>query len=183
MADALDDAALDLARGAERVDHPSDVVHGGDPVDPHLAGLDVDRHLGDLHAERQHLHARRVRARALRGRGSVSPRAAPVSSVERCVEAPVGRDDLPVAQIERCLVHGVALRGDLEDLPLRVGSGARTAGPIDGIVDEPAEIEANGPAGRVAERDRHVRRAGCRAPRPRSSPSRCATRCRCPASR
>ena len=35
-------------------------------------------------------------------------------------------------------------------------AAARTAGPIDGIVDEPAEIEANGPAGRVAQRDGDV---------------------------
>ena len=66
VADALDDPALDLARRAERVDHAADVVDGCDPVDPDLAGLDVDGDLGHLHAEGQHLHAGRVRpARAL----------------------------------------------------------------------------------------------------------------------
>ena len=64
--DPLDDPALDLARRAERVDDAADVVHGRDPVDPHLAGLDVDSHLGDLDAEGEHLHPGGVRpARAL----------------------------------------------------------------------------------------------------------------------
>ena len=62
VADTLDDPALDLAGRAERVDHASDVVDGGDPLDPDLAGLDVDRDLRHLDAEGQHLHARRIRA-------------------------------------------------------------------------------------------------------------------------
>jgi hypothetical protein len=62
VADALDDPALDLARRAERVDHAADVVDRDDLVDAHLAGLDVDGDLRDLDAEREHLHAGRVRA-------------------------------------------------------------------------------------------------------------------------
>ena len=62
--DALDDSALDLARGAERVDDAADVVDRRDALDADLAGLDVDGDLGHLHAEGQHLHAGRVRARA-----------------------------------------------------------------------------------------------------------------------
>ena len=60
--DALDDPALDLARRAERVDHAADVVDRRDPLDRHLAGLDVDGDLRDLDTEREHLHARGVRA-------------------------------------------------------------------------------------------------------------------------
>ena len=64
--DALDDPALDLAPGAERVDHAADVVDRRDPVDPDLAGLDVHGDLGDLDAEGEHAHSGRVRpARAL----------------------------------------------------------------------------------------------------------------------
>ena len=62
MAERLHDAALHLAASAERVDHAADVVDRRDPLDAHLAGLDVDGHLGDLHAEGEHAHARRVRA-------------------------------------------------------------------------------------------------------------------------
>src|SRR5258706_14405052 len=62
MADALDDPALDPTRRAERVDDASDVVDGSDPVDPDLAGFDVDGDLRDLDAEREHLHAGGIRA-------------------------------------------------------------------------------------------------------------------------
>src|SRR6266566_4531818 len=41
VADALDDAALDLAPRPERVDDPADVVGGGDTLDPHLARFHV----------------------------------------------------------------------------------------------------------------------------------------------
>src|SRR3954453_21812343 len=58
VADALDDAALDLARCAELVDHATDVVDRDDLVGAHLAGLDIDGDFRDLHAERQYLHAR-----------------------------------------------------------------------------------------------------------------------------
>src|SRR5918999_2417223 len=45
--ETLDDSALDLAGGAERVDHPADIVDGRDSLHPHLAlsafagGVDV----------------------------------------------------------------------------------------------------------------------------------------------
>ena len=42
-------------------------------------------------------------------------------------------------------VGRAALRCDLLDLPPRVGRRRADAGPIDGVVDEPAEIDANGP--------------------------------------
>src|SRR6266516_7236493 len=64
--DALDDPALDLALGAERIDDAADVVDCDDLVDAHLSGLDVDGDLCNLDAERQDLHAGRVRpARSL----------------------------------------------------------------------------------------------------------------------
>src|SRR4051812_10761039 len=56
MADRLDDPALDLALGAERIDHAADVVDGVDPLDDDLAGLDVDRDLRHLDAEGQDAH-------------------------------------------------------------------------------------------------------------------------------
>ena len=62
--DPLDDPALDLARGAERVDHPADVVDRGDALDGHLARLDVDGDLGDLDAEGEHAASRPGSARA-----------------------------------------------------------------------------------------------------------------------
>ena len=62
VAHRLDDPALDLAPRAERVDHAADVVHGEICSTHHLAGLDVDRDLRDLHAERQHAHPRGVGA-------------------------------------------------------------------------------------------------------------------------
>src|SRR6185437_6068282 len=64
--DALDHAALDLARRAERVDDAADVVDRRDALDVHFTGLDVDRDLDDVDAEREDAHAGRVRpARAL----------------------------------------------------------------------------------------------------------------------
>ena len=181
VADALDDPALDLARGAERVDHAADVVDGGDPLDAHLAGLDVDGHLGDLDAEREHLHSGRVRAaRALAEDLRVAEQPDDLGRARRTLA--VGRDDRVRRETSRSRVLDVvALRGDLDDLPPRVGGrGAhgrahrrrrRRAG-------RERRVRA---AGGVAERRRRRARAGSRAPRPRSAPSPCACRCRCPA--
>src|SRR5579859_4912255 len=60
VADALDDSALDLARRAERVDDPADVVDRRDALDPNLSCLDVDSDLDDVDAEREDAHARRI---------------------------------------------------------------------------------------------------------------------------
>ena len=62
VAERLDDPALDLAAGAERVDHAADVVDRDDLLDDDLARADVDRDLGELDAEREHAHPGRVRA-------------------------------------------------------------------------------------------------------------------------
>ena len=94
VADALDDPALDLARRAERVDHAADVVDRRDPVDPDLAGLDVDGDLRDLDAERQHLHAGRVRAaRALAEDLRVLEQ--PDDLLERCERLPSAETTMP----------------------------------------------------------------------------------------
>src|SRR5581483_8414878 len=61
VADALDDPALDLAAGAERVHDAPDVVRGVDTLDADLAGLGVHRDLDDLDADGQDAHAGRVR--------------------------------------------------------------------------------------------------------------------------
>ena len=61
---ALEDPALDLARGSERVDDATDVVHRPDPLDDDLAEPGIDRNLGDLAAERLNRHAVGVRPRA-----------------------------------------------------------------------------------------------------------------------
>ena len=61
VAEPLDDSALDLALGAERVDDPADVMDRRDPFHTHLAGLDVDRDLGNLDPEGQDSHSGRVR--------------------------------------------------------------------------------------------------------------------------
>src|SRR5204862_539167 len=60
-ADALDDPAFDLALRAQRVDHATHVVDRRDPLDAHLAGLDVDRDVRNLDPERQDTHPGRVR--------------------------------------------------------------------------------------------------------------------------
>ena len=76
VADPLEHAALDLARGAERVHDPADVVHGDDPFDAHLARAGVDGDLRDLAAEC--VDARAVRVRAA-GAGAVDRRVASFS--------------------------------------------------------------------------------------------------------
>src|SRR2546423_10432806 len=114
MSDPLDDPAFDLALGAERVDHAPDVVHGRDALDPYLARLDVHGDLGDLDAEREHLHSRRIRpTRALaEDLGALEQTD---DLLERRVEVPVGRDDVAALDVEHALLEVVALRGDLED--------------------------------------------------------------------
>ena len=92
MADALDDPALHLAARAERVDDAADVVRRGDALDADLARLDVDGHLDDLHAEREHAHAGRVgAARALAEDLRVLEQADEL--LERLREVAVGGDD------------------------------------------------------------------------------------------
>ena len=81
----------------------ADVVHGGDPLDAHLAGLDVDGDLGHLDAERVDAHAGRVRAaRALAEDLRVAEQS---SSSSSGTEIPVRGDDRPVADVERRLAR------------------------------------------------------------------------------
>ena len=122
MADALDDPALDLARGAERIDDAPDVVDRRDALHLHLAGLDVDRDLDDVDAEGEDAHPGRVRAT-----GALAQDLRLVEHaddlLERRREVAVRRDDHAVADVEHALLEVVALRRDLDHLPLRVGRG------------------------------------------------------------
>src|ERR671923_29753 len=126
MPDRLDDSPLDLACRAERVDDPPDVVDRVDALDPHLAGLDVDRDLGHLRAEGEHPHPRRVRPpRALAEDLRVLEQAGHFLERPR---AAVRGDDVPVLEVEHTLLEVEALRRDLEDLPLRVGRRRASSG-------------------------------------------------------
>ncbi len=160
-----------LAR-AERVDDPADVVHRGDPLHAHLAGLDVDGDLGHLHAEREHAHPGRVRAaRALAEDLRASEHAEQL--LERDGEIAVRGDDRPVADVEHALLEVVALRRDLDDLALRVGGGG-THGRADRRQASTSRPRASRTGRGRSRRARPRRgRAGRRAPRRRSAPSRC----------
>ena len=119
--DALDDASFELARRAERVDHSADVVDRGQPLDLHLAGLDVDGHLGDLDAERVHAHAGRVRAA-----GALAEDLGAAEQAEHLRHRPglaVGGLDLAGSQGQVLRLAFVPLGGDLEDLPFGVARG------------------------------------------------------------
>ena len=181
VADALDHAALDLARGAERVDHAADVVDRGDAVDRDLAGLDVDRDLGDVDAERQHLHPGRVRA--ARAGAEDLPVAEQAEHLADRPALAARVDDHAARDVEVRGVAVVALRGELEQLPLRVGRSR-------------ARRRAHRRRRRRAARERGVRargqsrrrrwsraRAAGRAPRPRSARAPSSCRCRRPAAR
>ena len=127
VADALDDPALDLARGAERVDDAADVVDRRDALDDDLAGLDVDRDLDDVDAEREDAHPGRVRAA-----GALAEDLRVLEQVDDLVQR-ARRAAWP-----RCsAMSSICSRAS--------AAAARTAGPIDGSVDEPAEIDAYGP--------------------------------------
>ena len=96
MTDRLDDAALDLALGAERVDHPTDVVHGIDPLDHDLAGLDVHRDLCDLDSVGHDSHSGRVRST-----GALPEDLTVLEQAGDLVERPraaIGADDLAVGE-------------------------------------------------------------------------------------
>ena len=136
--DRLHDPALDLAARAERVDDPAHVVDRGDPLDAHLARLDVDGHLCDLDAEREHAHAGRVRpARAGAEDLRVLEQAEQVRDRPR---AAVGADDVAALQRQRAQPRGAsAARRARGSARAASPAAARTAGPIDGIVEEPAE--------------------------------------------
>ena len=110
MADPLDDPALDLARGPERVDDAPDVVDRRDPLHLNLAGLDVHGDLDDVHPEREDAHPGRVRAaRAL------------TEDLRLLQHA----DDL----FERRILREAPLLGDVLDLLTRVGRGGAHGGP------------------------------------------------------
>src|SRR4051794_25308518 len=119
VADALDDPALDLRARAERVDDPADIVRCVHTLDLDLAGLDVDRYLDDVDAEREHAHPGRVRpARALAEDLRVLEHLDEL--LDRRVEIAVGGDDVAVPDVEDALLEVIALRRDLDQLPLRV---------------------------------------------------------------
>ena len=125
MPDRLDDPALDLALGAERVDDAADVVDGVDALDDDLAGLDVDRDLGDLDAVRHHAHPGRIRsARAVAEDLPVLEQAGDLLEGPR---AAVCADHVAPGEREDALLEVEALRGDLADLPRDV-AGRRTDG-------------------------------------------------------
>src|SRR5205807_6327415 len=100
-------------------DHTPDVVDRDDLVDAYLARFDVDGHLGDLHAERQHLHTGRVR--------SAGSLAEDLTVLEEPGDlgqrpgAPVSGDDLAVPEVEDALLQMEPLGRDLDQLALRVG--------------------------------------------------------------
>ena len=112
------------------------LVHRCDAVDPDLTGLDVDRHLGNLHAEGQHLHAGRVRPRPPLPRICASS-SSPTTSRERRVRRP-------------------ALLRDLLDLAPRVRGRGAHGGPHRGRRRRTGRDRRERPASRVAERDGHV---------------------------
>ena len=119
VADALDDPALDLAGSAELVDDAADVVDRDHLVDPHLARLGVDGHLGDLDTERQDSHPRRIRpARAFAEDLRVVQEARDLLERPR---AAVRGDDVAVLDVEHALLEVVALSRDFDQLPLGVG--------------------------------------------------------------
>src|SRR4051812_17687723 len=122
VADALDDPALDLTARAERVDDPPDVVRRRDALDTHLARLDVHGHLDHLDAEGEDAHAGRVRAPAALAE-DLRVLEQPHELLERLREIAVGRHHEPVADVEHALLEVVALRRDLDQLPLGVRRG------------------------------------------------------------
>ena len=155
VADRLDDPALDLARGAERVDHAADVVDRGDALDGHLARLDVDGDLGDLHAEGQDAQPRRVRAAGARAEDlPVSEQ--PEQLAER-LAPPVREDDRSAGEREPGGIDAVALRREIEDLlPGVTGRGANRR-PHRGNRRRAGRQRRIRAANRVADRDGHVR--------------------------
>ena len=176
--DPLDDPALDLARGAERVDHAADVVDRRHALDRHLARLDVDGDLHHLHAEREHVHPGRVRA-ARPGAEDLAAAEQPDDLLER-LAAPVRKHDLAARERELLRARVVALGRELEDLPPGVAGGRAHRGPHRRHRRGAGRERRVGAAGGVADRDRHVLERERRAPRPRSAPAPPWCRCRRP---
>ena len=177
--DALDHAALDLARRTERVDDPTDVVDCDDALDGDDAGAGIDGDLRDLTAEG--VDAEAVGVRAARA-GPVDRRVAELAGHldDVDVERAVARADTPVP-------HREVVRGDLEDVgreleqdPPHLAGGAPDRGHHGGrrhraAGDGPVEVR-----GRVAAAcddviERQAELLGGDDPAPRS-----ASRCRCP---
>ena len=133
-----------------------------------LARLDVDGDLRDLDAERQHLHPGRVRAaRALAEDLRVLEQADDLLERPRAAVRP-RRRCRPSARARALPGRSAARRSRASAAP-RPRAAARTAGPIDGVVDEPAEIDAYGPRAESPSARSDAGRAAARAPRPRSA--------------
>ena len=110
----------------ERIDHAPDVVHRCDAVDPDLAGLDVDRHVGHLDAERQHLHAGGVRAAAALAE-DLRALEQPDDLLERCGSP--GTPAAPLEEIVGLLGNGQILgRGARPEPHRHEGADVRRAG-------------------------------------------------------
>ena len=171
----LDDPALDLAAGAERVDHAADVVDRDHLLDPHLAGADVDGDLGELDPEREHAHAGRIRAA-----GALAEDLAVVEQAGDLIERPaaaVGGNYPPALQRQQPLLSIVALRCQLDHLARGVGCGRAHGRAHRGQRRRAAGDRRERAAGRVADlhldvverqaellrRDHRHRRAGARA--------------------
>ena len=125
---------------------------GGDPVDADLARLDVDGHLGDLDAEREHPHAGRVRAARAVAEDLRVPSRSSRSSIGH--EPPSAQTTLPPFSDSVAHLAVPALRRDLEDLAGSVpGCGAHRR-PHRRDRGRAGRERGVGPAGRVAELDR-----------------------------
>jgi hypothetical protein len=103
LADALHQPAVHLALDDHRVDDGAEVVHRGEAVDAHLAGLPVDLDLADVGAARKGEVGRVVEGRFVQAR---------LQLVERVVVRHVGRErhlaerDLLVGALDRELAVG-----------------------------------------------------------------------------
>ena len=158
---------------AERVDDPADVVDRGDPLD---ATSPVSTSTATSATWTPN-----VSTRIPVGFGPRAPLpriCAVVEQAEDVLERPraaVGADDLAV--LERGTRSSVSKRCAASSRICRAASAAaeRTAGPIDGIVDEPAEIDAYGPRAESPSSTR-TRSSG----RPSSSAAICAIAVRVP---
>ena len=110
----------------------------------HLAGADVDRDLGELDPEREHAHAGRVRAAgalaedlAVAEQAGDLARAASEPPSDETIWPPFSESSRS-SRSKRCAASSITCRA-------ASAAAERTAGPIDGSVDEPPETTANGP--------------------------------------
>ena len=178
----LQDPALDLARGGQRVDDPPDVVDGDDPLDAHLAERRVDRDLRDLAAERVHDEA--VGVGAARA-GAVDRR---VAELARSPRSRRRRSRRRASGSGRSRSRGRRRRSRTRRRRAAAASCAPSPRPTARRASPTASSASRRRPGRrrsapCRRRPRERGRAGARAPRPRRSAPPSACRCRCPGSR